>query len=688
MENNNANISQANLAWFNGLNICVKAFVLFFMFNFSFVASTFCQGNAAARYEIDAKRQGVNPVDKDALPRSREFIRLDSTYYVGYMYEGMYRAEKSSDYIGFKNALPALRKSFVLFQKDYGKNMKTMFSSPESYMQSINRYVDYLQLANSLRECYDNLEMPDSVIWVLDEIDKYNFPKEHFPTTTTRAWTYHRNRFFTSEKFAFLKNSIEENEKMAFYYCYQQLGKIQRNQVRNDQWFGVGQALSDRLSVYHYLALLHCYNKNYDSSEYYYQRMAESGTVSWNNYANMKHELGNFQTAIEYFTRDKYKNYQKMLREPFYFLPMLNVYAGRTKEAMALSKEAIEYAGSTPGFGWYNLSLTRSYMYDGQLDSAQYTLNKAADFKEIHIGTTLTQGQYDFTVNLLKLQLTDRKIAQEKFVNKGWWYSPGSLYKIASLKIEKMMMEYVLINQMSTNEERDRTVYDLFCSESTTTFDEAYYLIKDFSPKYFIKKYQTYQQKDPRKELTKYFKLFTHQMEWADGDEQAAFDGYKQMVKEVLLDTSSEKLFMARLYEGMYKGNKDDGNKAEELFYANNLYQVYPQMVPFTGVKMKMKLNISGVQDEETNKVVKEIKSCNITWTDEADSNTGIADVSFSKKGDRYEALINTKAGNNSPITSNEKMVFKDTEGAGKEIALRLFNKGGARVYEKIDAGN
>lgn len=31
----------------------------------------------AVRYEIDAKRLNINYNDKDALPRSREFIRLD-----------------------------------------------------------------------------------------------------------------------------------------------------------------------------------------------------------------------------------------------------------------------------------------------------------------------------------------------------------------------------------------------------------------------------------------------------------------------------------------------------------------------------------------------------------------------------------------------------------------------------------
>src|SRR4028118_2217166 len=125
------------------------------------------QPNATARYEIDAKRVGVSFVDKDALPRSREFIRLDSTYYVGYMFEGMYRSDKSSDFIGFKYAIPSLRKAFLLLQKDYGRNLKKIFNSPQDYMQSMNRYIDFLEISNTLRECYDNIEMPDSVMWVL-----------------------------------------------------------------------------------------------------------------------------------------------------------------------------------------------------------------------------------------------------------------------------------------------------------------------------------------------------------------------------------------------------------------------------------------------------------------------------------------------------------------------------------------
>ena len=646
------------------------------------------QGNPAARYEIDAKRTGVSPVDKDALPRSREFIRLDSTYYVGYMFEGMYKSDKSSDFIGFKYAIPPLKKAFVLLQKDYGRTLKNIFSSPQEYMQSMSRYLDFLEISNTLRECYDNIEMPDSVMWVLNNVSAYNFPKDHLGVNTIKAWTYHRNRFFTSDKFPFLKNSVEENEKEAFNYCYYALGRIQSNRAKNDVWFGLGQAEADKLNVYHYLALLHCYNKNYDSSEYYYQRLAESGTVSWNNYGNMKLEIGEFAVSHEYLDRDKYKYMQKTLKEPFYYIPMLDVYAGRTKDAMALCKQAIANAGSTPGFGWYNIALCRSYMYDGQLDSAGYVLQKAADFKEVHIGTTLTQSQYDFTINLLKLQLNERRAALVKFENTGWWYSPSDLCKVASLKIQKMLIQYVLINQLSANPERERTVYDLFCGESTTSFDENYYLIKDFSPSYFTKKYENYQKTDNRQNLQRYFRLIMHQMQWANGDEDKAFEGYQQMIKEVRSDTSSEKLFLARLYEGLSKGSDEEGNEKDYNFYSNALYEEYPQLLPFTGITLKMKLVTTGVDDKQTEKVVKELKDCNIQWVSDSDAGTPVANVAFIKKGDRYEATVNVTSGQNKMAVSNERMVFKNPDGAGKELALRLFGKSGAMVFEKIDAGN
>ena len=648
----------------------------------SLTMQLFAQGNAVARYEIDAKRIGVNPLDKDALPRSREFIRLDSTYYVGYLFEGLYKADKSSDFLGYKNAISPLRKAFLLLQKDYGKNLQTIFLSPQIYMQYTGRYVDFLQVSNTLKECYDNIERPDSVIWVLNTLAAYNFPKDHLGINTAKAWTYHRNRFFTSEKYAFLKNSVEDNEKAAFLFCYTALGKIAANRSRNDVWFGPMQAEADKHNVYHYLSLLHAYMKNYDSSEYYYQRMIQTGGVSWNNYGCLKMELGDLAVANTFYERDKYKYPPKTLKEPFYYIPILDVIAGKTKQAMNLCKEAIQDNGSSPGFGWYNIALGRSYLYDGQLDSAEYAILKAADFREIHIGTTLTQNQYEFTVNLLKLQLVERKIELLKFENRGWWYSPTALYNIATLKVEKNLLQYVLVNEMAANPERDRTVYDLFCGESTTTFDEAFYLIKDFTPPYFIKKYENYQKMDKRNNVQRYFRLCAANMQWMNGDEDEAYNGYKQLLKDASLDTDAEKLFLGRLYEGLAKGSDEAGDGNAYNLYANSLYENYPQLLPFSGVKAKVKLNTIGLNDDNVANALKELKKCNIEWVDDADANTIEAYLNFKKIGDKYQVAISTKGGSGKVIVNGEKMIFKKSEGVGKEIALRVFGKGGGMVWE------
>ncbi|HVX49024.1 MAG TPA: hypothetical protein VHB48_02670, partial [Chitinophagaceae bacterium] len=156
-------------------------------------ASTFAQGNDAARYEIDAKRMGVNPTDKDALPRSREFLRLDSTYYVGWMYEGLYKWDRSADYLGYRNAIPALRRAFVLIQKDYGSMFRHLFEPVNLTQPNFQRYGDLKYITSALKECYDNIEMPDSVMWVANSYDKFNFPVDELGVNTIKAWTYHRN---------------------------------------------------------------------------------------------------------------------------------------------------------------------------------------------------------------------------------------------------------------------------------------------------------------------------------------------------------------------------------------------------------------------------------------------------------------------------------------------------------------
>jgi len=652
----------------------------------SLLITTVHAQNDAARYEIDAKRIGVSPVDKDALPRSREFLRLDSTYYVGWMYEGIYKFDRSADYLGYKNAIPPLRKAFTLIQKDFGNMFSHLFEPANLTQPNFTRYGDFRSITESLRQCYDNLEMPDSVMWLVNVFDKYKFYIDEIGVNTVKAWTFHRNRFFTSDKYAFLGKSVEENEKIALTYCYKDLARIDHYEPMLAM-FGPGVSNNARMGSYFYLALLHCYLKNYDSSEYYYQKLIQGGRVSWNNYGSMQHETGHFANAIAYHMRDGDKYFLPgMLREPYYYVPELYVYAGRTKDAINMAQSAITQSGSTPGFGWYNIALARGYLYDGQLDSCEYALDKAANFKELHIGTTLTQNQYEFTINLLKVQLYDRKIDQEKFLNRGWWHSPSTLYDLASYKTKKMLAEYVVINQMifMPPEERGRTIYDLFCGEATTNFDEAWYLLKDFSPGYFTKKYANYQQTDKRQNIKRYFELFEGRFKMLGGKEKEGMQELEGLDVEAagFTDTANEKLFIGRLYEALARGYDDNGDDGKLSMYRNQLYAEYPQLVPFSGIKMSMKLNTAGEDDAVTKKVISDIRDCNIKWLDGSGEFNPVATVTFTKKGDRYEAVINVTTAAGKVVVNNQRLIFKNADGAGSEIALRMFGKGGAIVFD------
>ena len=174
---------------------------------------------------------------------------------------------------------------------------------------------------------------------------------------------------------------------------------------------------------------------------------------------------------------------------------------------------------------------------------------------------------------------------------------------------------------------------------------------------------------------------------WQNGDEEKAMNGYVDIVKETMLDTATEKLFLGRLYEGLSKGYDESNDKTSYDFYNNALFERFPQLMPFNSLKAKMHLSTAGVNDANTEKVLDELKKCNIEWVDNADQNTPEATISFIKKGDKYEATVNVKSGMNKPVVLNEKMIFKNTDGAGKELALRLFGKGGAMVYEKENKG-
>ncbi len=367
----------------------------------------------------------------------------------------------------------------------------------------------------------------------------------------------------------------------------------------------------------------------------------------------------------------------RSLDEYSYYLPILSIYAGNPKEGIITAQEAIQRGYSMPGYGWYNLALARSYLYDGQLDSTAVALNKAARFKEIHIGTTLTQEQYIFTVQLLQLNLIDRQIAQIKFTDKRWWMHPSQIFEIAQLSSKRLLQIYSLVTKLALNPERQRIIYDLFCGESTITYDEAWVVVKDFSPQYFIDWFTNRLKIDTRKDIRRYFKLWIALLQWEKGEKKLACNSLEELLY-ARLDTDHERLFLARLYEALCKYYDDEGNDKDYNYYINLLYQVYPSLLTYSDLKVPIQINISGIDDDVTQQIINDLRKGNINITN--DPQAIKANIQFGRENQWYRVDIQTSSFGTEIV--QQTFYFKKVYGVGSELLLRLFGKGGALAWE------
>lgn len=621
-----------------------------------FCKISFSQNNAA-RYEIDAKRIGVNFYDKDALPRSREFIRLDSTYYVGWYYEGMYKYDRAADYLGYKNCIGPLKKAFFLFERNYSNNLKTILS-PANFNQA---HTDIIQLCNALYDSYSNVEQADSAMWLLQRIQDWNAGNDFMEYHIKAAWTIHRNRYYI-RKYSFLKKSVAENEQLALSHLYTALAG------------GDGNAIF-------YLAIIHNYLLNIDSAGLYYDILKQAGGFSYNNYAHFQNTLGNFADAMGNFENEKYA-FDKRLIESYYFLPTLFINSGKSKEGIDETNGIINQMGSTPGFGWYNIALARSYLYNGQVDSCEKAITKAAQFKELHIGTTLGQAQYNFAVNVIKLMLTKNKLQRIKFLNRGWWYSLSDLSAISALTGEEFLLKFALINELAGNPERQQVIYNLFTSENVIGFDEILNLMKNISPHYFADIYKQKTVSEKRKNIVRYMQLFYGEFSYEEGSYEESKQIFENILNTALIDTAHEKLFIARLYESLARSysHDDEKDKFESMKY--NFLKEYPQLIPFSGFPVTLNLTTYPLTNSVEKTVIKELKGSNIDWTDEPGPTIPRAFINFSSLKNKYQADYWVTDANGKAIVPPQKMYFKKAGGVGKELAMRLFGVGGPVEFE------
>ncbi|HXS35066.1 MAG TPA: hypothetical protein VN721_00085 [Flavipsychrobacter sp.] len=639
---------------------------------------------AAQRYEIDAKRMGVDVNGEDALPRSREFLRIDSTYYVGWMFEGVYKYNHAADYLGFKNASIPLERALRLEERDFKKQLATRTSNVMEYIPIVKYEVDYSLIALDLMNCYSNMEEPDKVYTLLRRFIKWNFQRDwYMDAYDYLGWTVHRNRFYTSEKYPFLKNSIDANEKLANLYLDSQMRSILRNEALNSKIFRPGYDDLDKMGVYHYKSILYSYALNIDSAAYYYGLLKKSPIFPHNNYATFMSICGDFRTAEDEYKQAAMQDAgDKRLQEWAYYSSIIDIYKALPKTGSELMKDMIKAAGSTPGFGWYNIALARCMLYDGQVDEANRYVDKAANFKELHIGTTLGQSHYDFSIQLIKLMNKLDEWQMQKFENKNWWYNPKVLTNMAELLSEKYLQQFLIINQFSQNPERDRVIYKLFSTESTVTWDEIWYLIRDFSTQFFLDQFRKEAQTDDRRYIHKYFEFFVARLEMKEGkykDARIMLDG---LLRESNIDQNYEKLFIARVFQAEAECAKDRDDKDAYNDWMYRMYQLYPQLLPFTGMQMNMNLHISGDVDKD---VVDRLKSCNINWVTNSSIAAPDVFIIFIRNGQKKDIQYYVIDKNGNYIVDRQGFAWQKADDAGTSLAYRIFNVGGKSAKTSAD---
>jgi len=630
----------------------------------------------AQRYEVDAKRMGVDMNSEDVLPRSREFKRVDSTYYVGWMFEGIYKYNHAADYLGFKNAIVPLERAMSLTEHDYRKALATRTDDAMKFLPVYKIQIDYTQCALLLMNCYSNTDQPDKVMSLMRRALRWNFQRDwYLDAYNYMAWTVHRNRFYTSEKYPFLKNSIAQNEQLANSYLDSGLVRIDKNRAINAHFFPPGYEKTDKMAVYHYKTILYSYALNIDSSEYYYNLMRNSGIFPHNNYATFRSICGDFRTAESEYKKAILQDAgDKRLKEWAYYSSILDIYKALPKTGIGQMSDMIKAAGSTPGFGWYNIALARCLLYDGQIQESQKYVEKAAGFKELHIGTTLGQSHYDFSVQLLKLVNKQSEWYMKKFEHRNWWYNPWVLADMGQLLSEKYLQQFLIINQFAQNPERDKVIYKLFSTESTVSWDEIWFLIKDFSSNFFLDRFQGEVQADNRKFVHKYFEYFVARLNMKEGKYDEARRLLDAILKDPAFDVQYEELFLARVFQAKAECAEHDKDHSElnEMIYS--IYKIYPQLLPFTGLEPNLSLHVSGNIDGD---VLDRLKACNINWVENSSVSAPGAYIIFGSTNGRknIQYYVLDKSGNY--IVQRQSFGYKKAEDAGIELAYRLFNIGG-----------
>lgn len=635
------------------------------------VCAAQAQPNPALRQQMDSEREGSFE-DEKSYEKARKFIRMDSTYYLGYMLEGAYLFFRANDKLGFTKAAAPLEKALAKIETDYDKELRTRSNSYPVYASVYRYHYDYSLIAYFLSRCYQNVEWQDKAMEVLYHVRDYNFQLEmSVDSYNTMAWIVHRNRVYTSAKYPFLRNSVKENVHLANKLLDSAIYKLQRDFPLVNGLFDPSYLNRQYLSTFHYKAIIYDYKLDIDSANYFYDILIENGAYSPNNYAEFKLAMGELEEADSYFreAEERESNIEKTTKEYFYMRGTLETYQGNPDLADTLLTRVIKQQGSTPGYGWHQIGLARAKHFAGLTVESQEAANKAARFQELHIGTTWGQEQYNLAVASLNYINAVQFKKEFLFENDAWyfWLNPVNWYRWIKYSLEARHHKMILATLVAENPEREQVIYPIFSPENLMSFDEVWSVIEGFGNEYFIDIYEKQLATDKRPRVHKYIRYFLGRLYLAEGDEAKAKQYFQQVLRDEGIGSPFETLLKARVYEGLALASS--GSEREQ--YTRQLYELYPQLVPFTDLTMTFQLSTKGAESEAAKKVLKELRQSEVDFgSDEAAPRV---DISFAETATGLLIQYAVQGGGGTRTQGTLDVPNDQLSGAGKILAYRLF---------------
>ncbi len=639
------------------------------------------------RAKIDSLRWGYSYESAEAYRRAKQAQHIDSTYYVGYLIEGYHHFERAEEHSGLAKAVAPLRKALDLFEKDFSYALHMRITRDDifaGFYRELFRQLDYYDMSNRLISAYLTLEQPDSAYSATQRLMEKDLVFD-FQSLHWLSWLYFRTRIYTSKKYAFLGNSIEENMRLALAFTDSMEARYRRNVpfiksqilgavARGSPFYNAFENSFVRgplSTIANTRGILYGYNLNPALAASYFKKMeGDDGLAKMVNLGFTYLSAVDLRTAEEYFR--KVPDFGARSRGG-HWQGFSIVYVSKNEPlagALTLRDDRDKH-GYSIGYGWDNLCIARMFLYAGNLDESRRALAKAETFTEVHYNTSFREDQYRFLLRTLRLLNTQFEIREHQFENKNRWLSFDWWKSFPLLTFQKYTTLYRLANEMAENPERDMVFYRLFHTESIISYDELWFVIRNYSRDFFEKKFREHAADDPRTQLRRYYQYFLGRLLMAEGESEKAYDTLTEILNTRNMDREYEKLLIARIHESCAHIAADEGWRPQHLFHLNMLYQTYPQLVPFSGLQMGFRLqlpeNLRNSADGHLQRLLTTLKGFNIDWDPPEDARFPEVELSLTEDGQiQYHVLVNREV-------FTQGFVDPAAPEAGKSLAYRLF---------------